>query len=81
MSTAILPPEVYEPLVDYLLANPALINLIECPSTGMFERHTVEERLGGDFDIWPERDQALLDRFESPARPAFLVDLCPVLAS
>lgn len=74
-TTAILPQPVYDNLVDHLLANPELIDLMECP-----ERYTVEDRLGGDFDIWPERHRALLEIFDVPARPAFLVELCPALA-
>lgn len=79
-TTAILPADIYDNLVDHLLANPELINLMECPMTGRFERYTVGDRLGGDFDIWPERHRALLEVFEVPARPAFLVELCPTLA-
>ena len=48
--------------------------------TGRFERYTVEDRLDGDFDIWPEGHRALLEIFEVSARPAFLVELCPNLA-
>lgn len=78
-TTAILSAETYATLVDHLLANPGLIDLMECPMTGRFERYTVEDRLGGDFDIWPERHGALIEIFEVPARPAFLPELCPAL--
>ena len=76
-STSILPMPIYEALVDRLLESPELLDLAECPVTGNFERYLVENKLGGDFDIWLERHRASLEIYEVDDRPAFLVELCP----